>query len=180
MILDPAVGLLLVAAVALLFAGAGVHKLRDLQRFDEIFAAYEVVPAISRLKLSWVVPVLELAVAVGLLIDGARLYASLVGIVLLVAYATAIRINLRRGRRDLACGCGGPNDRRPIAVWMVWRNIIVALVLVGTLAPWGTRPLGTTDAVTVVFGLLTSALIYLCIDQLMGYVQRAAHLRGSR
>jgi Methylamine utilisation protein MauE len=180
MMLDPAVGLLLVAAVALLFGGAGVHKLRDLQRFDEIFAAYEVVPAVSRLRLSWVVPALELAVAVGLLIDGARLYASLVGIVLLLAYASAIRINLRRGRRDLACGCGGPNDRRPIAVWMVWRNIIVALVLVGTLAPWGTRPLGITDAVTVVFGLLTSALIYLCIDQLMGYVQRAAHLRGSR
>jgi hypothetical protein len=63
---------------------------------------------------------------------------------------------------------------------MVWRNILIALVLVCALAPWGTRPLGLTDGVTVVFGLLTLALIYLCFDQLMGYVQRAAHLRGSR
>jgi hypothetical protein len=180
MMLDPAVGLLLVATVALLFGSAGVHKFRDLRRFDEIFAAYGVVPAVSRLRLSWVVPVLELAVAVGLLFDGSRLYAALAGIVLLLSYASAIRINLARGRRDLACGCGGPNDRTPIAVWMVWRNIIIALVLVCGLAPWGARPLGFTDAVTVVFGVLTLALVYLCIDQLMGYVQRAAHLRGSR
>jgi methylamine utilization protein MauE len=180
MMLDPAVGLLLVATVALLFGAAGVHKLRDLQRFDEIFVAYGVVPAISRLHLSWGVPVLELAVAVGLLFDASRLYASVVGIVLLLSYASAIYINLRRGRRDLACGCGGPSDRTPIAPWMVWRNSLIALVLVGALAPWGARPLGLTDAVTVVFGLLTVALIYLCIDQLMGNVQRAAHLRGSR
>ena len=180
MMLDPVVGLLSVATVALLFASAGVHKLRDLRRFDEIFAAYGVLPAVSRWRLSWLVPVLELAVAVGLAIDGSRLYAALAGIVLLLAYAAAIGINLRRGRRDLACGCGGPDERRPIAPWMVWRNAIIALALGCALVPWTTRALGFTDAVTVVFGLLTLALIYLCIDQLMGYVQRAAHLRGSR
>jgi uncharacterized membrane protein len=178
--MDPAVGLLLVATVALLFASAGVHKLRDLQRFEEIFAAYGVATVVSRWRLSWMVPVLELAAAVGLLIEGTRAYAALAGIVLLLAYASAIGINLARGRRDLACGCGGPDERRPIAVWMVWRNIFISCVLVCALAPWGGRPLGFTDGVTVVFGLLTLALIYLCFDQLMGYVQRAAHLRGSR
>jgi hypothetical protein len=63
---------------------------------------------------------------------------------------------------------------------MVWRNVIIARALVSALARWTSRPLGFTDAVTVTFGLLTLALIYLCVDQLMGYVQRAAHLRGSR
>jgi hypothetical protein len=178
--LDPAIGLLLVATVAVLFGSAGVHKARDLKRFDEIFSAYGILPAISRWHLSWLVPVLELAVAVGLLFDASRLYAGVLGIALLLAYASAIGINLRRGRRDLACGCGGPDERRPIARWMVGRNIVVALALFGALAPWTERPLGFTDVVTVTFGLLTLALIYLCIDQLMGYVQRAAHLRGSR
>jgi hypothetical protein len=178
--LDPAIGLLLVATVAVLFGSAGVHKARDLKRFDEIFSAYGILPAISRWHLSWLVPVLELAVAVGLLFDASRLYAGVLGIALLLAYASAIGINLRRGRRDLACGCGGPDERRPIARWMVGRNIVVALALFGALAPWTGRPLGFTDVVTVTFGLLTLALIYLCIDQLMGYVQRAAHLRGSR
>lgn len=178
--LDPAIGLLLVAVVALLFASAALHKLRSLQRFDEIFAAYGVMGAISRWHLAWIVPVLELATAMGLLADATRPYAVALGALLLLSYAIAIGINLRRGRRDLACGCGGPDERRPIAPWMVWRNVVLALVVLSTLAPWSARPLGITDGVTVVCGVLTLALIYLCVDQLMGYVQRVAQLRGIR
>jgi hypothetical protein len=115
-----------------------------------------------------------------LLADRTRPYAATLGALLLLSYAIAIGINLRRGRRDLACGCGGPDERRPIAPWMVWRNVLIALVVLSTLAPWSARPLGVTDAVTVVFGVLTLALIYLCVDQLMGYLQRVAQLRGIR
>ena len=39
MLLDPAIGILITASVALLFASAGAHKFRDLARFDEIFSA---------------------------------------------------------------------------------------------------------------------------------------------
>ncbi len=180
MMLDPAIGLLSTAAIALLFASAGVHKLRDLRRFDEIFSAYGLLTGVARLRLSWSVPVLELAVAGGLLFDESRPSAATVGIVLLLTYATAIAVNLKRGRRDLACGCGGPDERRPIAPWMVWRNIVIALCLAATFAPWTTRPLTLTDAVTVVFGLLTLALIYLCVDQLMGYLQRSAQFGRLR
>lgn len=180
MMLDPAIGLLLAAAMALLFASAGAHKLRDLKRFDEIFSAYGLLTGVARLRLSWTVPVLELAVAGGLLFDESRPGAATVGIGLLLTYAAAIAVNLKRGRRDLACGCGGPDERRPIAPWMVWRNILVASCLAATFAPWTSRPLTITDAVTVVFGLLTVALIYLCVDQLMGYLQRSAQFRGLR
>jgi Methylamine utilisation protein MauE len=180
MMLDPAIGLLMIAAIALLFGSAGVHKLRDLKRFEEIFSAYGLVTSAARWHFSRVIPILELAVAAGLLFDASRTWAGAVGIGLLSTYAAAITVNLRRGRRDLACGCGGPDERRPIAPWMVWRNIVIALVLAGALAPWTVRPLNFTDAVTVTFGLLTLALIYLCVDQLMGYLQRAAQIRGSR
>jgi hypothetical protein len=121
-----------------------------------------------------------LGVAVGLLFDDFRPYAAAVGIVLLLMYATAIGINLKRGRRDLACGCGGPDERRPIARWMVWRNVLLAVALVSTFAPWTPRAFDFTDGVTVAFGLATLALLYLCVDQLMGYLQRMAQLRGSR
>ena len=180
MMLDPAIGLLLAAAIALLFASASAHKLRDLKRFEEIFSAYGLLTGVARMGFSWSLPVLELAVAGGLLFDESRPYAAAVGIVLLLTYAAAIAVNLKRGRRDLACGCGGPDERRPIAPWMVWRNILIASCLAVTFAPWTTRPLNLTDAVTVVFGLLTLALIYLCVDQLMGYLQRSAPFRGLR
>jgi hypothetical protein len=99
---------------------------------------------------------------------------------LLLGYAAAIAINLRRGRRDLACGCGGPDERRPISAWMVWRNILISLVLAVALEPWASRPLSFTDGVTIVFGLLTVALVYLSADRLLGLAQRSAQLRGSR
>jgi len=180
MTLDPAIGLLLIAAQALLFVSAGLHKVRDLRRFDEVFAAYDLLPVLARWHLSWGIPAAELAVAGGLLFDDFRPFAAAVGIVLLLLYATAIGINLKRGRRDLACGCGGPDERRPIARWMVWRNILLAVALASTFAPWTPRAFDFTDGVTVAFGLATLALLYLCVDQLMGYLQRAAQLRGSR
>jgi hypothetical protein len=177
MILDPAIGLLMLASIALLFASAALHKLRDLQRFDEIFSAYGLLP---RGRISWLVPLFEISVAAGLAIKVYRLYAAVLGMLLLTAYAAAIAVNLRRGRRDLACGCGGPDERRPIAAWMVWRNLLMALVLAAAFAPWTDRPLTFTDAVTITFGVLTLALVYLCADQLLGTAQRSAQLRGSR
>ncbi len=104
----------------------------------------------------------------GLLFDGSRTTAARVGVVLLLAYAAAIAVNLRRGRRDLACGCGGPDDRRPIAGWMVWRNICIAILLAVAMCPWSPRPLVPTDAVTIGFGAATCALVYLCFDRLLG------------
>jgi hypothetical protein len=180
MILDPAIGILIVASVALLFASAAVHKLRDMRRFDEIFTAYGLIPAITGVRISWMVPLLEITVAAGLAVKVSRPYAGALGIVMLTGYAAAIAVNLRRGHRDLACGCGGPDERRTIAAWMVWRNLLAASAAAAVFAPWTARQLSLTDGITIAFGLLTIALIYLCIDQLFGNAQRTAQMWGSR
>lgn len=178
--IDPAIAVLIVASTALLFAVAAVHKLRDLRRFDEIFAAYGLLPLPARLRLSRGVPILEAGIAAGLLLDVTRTPAAGVGIALLLAYAGAIALNLARGRRDLACGCGGPDDRRPIAPWMVGRNLLIAALLVLPMLPWSPRPLVLTDAVTIGFGTATGALVYLCLDRLLGRTGRlSAELRMS-
>lgn len=170
--IDPAIAILILAGVALLFTAAAVHKFRDLRRFDEIFAAYGLFPSSARPVLSRLVPPIEAAVAAGLSVNALRTAAVCVGILMLVAYAAAIAVNLLRGRSDLACGCGGPDDRRPIAAWMVCRNILIAALLVMALLPWSARPLVATDAVTIVFGILTCTLVYLCLDRLLGRTGR--------
>jgi hypothetical protein len=180
MVLDPAIGMLMATSLALLFASAGAHKLRDLGQFEQIFSAYGLIPAGLPARISRLVPILEIAVAAGLVIKASRPYAGALGILLLSAYAIAIAVNLRRGRRDLACGCGGPDERRPIAGWMVWRNLMIALAAVVVFAPWTNRPLSLTDGITIVFGLLTTALVYLCVDQLLGNAQRTAQMWSSR
>jgi len=180
MSIDPAIAALIVTCIALLFGGAAIHKFRDLRRFDEIFAAYGLLPLAARLRLSRAVPLLEALVAAGLLPDATRLAAACVGIVLLLAYAGAITVNLLRGRRELACGCGGPDDRRPIAPWMVWRNVLFAAMLSTVMLPWSQRPLALTDMVTIGFGTAACSLVYLCLDRLLGRTGRlSAELRMS-
>jgi len=165
--IDPAVGALLAGAFALLFASAAFHKLLDLERFTAAFSAYEVVPpALSGSAL--LVPLIELAIAAALLATRSRPCAAVAGAALLLTYAVAIGVNLGRGRRDLDCGCGGPRERRPIGPWMVWRNIALAALLAALLLPWAPRPLGAADAVTISAGTAVAALLYMCVDVLLG------------
>src|SRR5579863_7092456 len=153
--IDPAVAELMLVCLALLFGTAAVHKLRDLRLFDEIFAAYGVLPLIPRWRLARLLPVVEMAVAAGALLAATRRLAVVVAALLLLTYAAAIALNLYRGKRDLACGCGGADERRTIAPWMVGRNLLLAAVFPLSLLPWSSRPFEVTDAVTIGFGALT-------------------------
>lgn len=178
--IDPALGTLLAGAFALLFASAALHKLRNVGQFAEVFRSYEVLPPAAD-RLSWVVPVFELAVAAAMLVAASRAGASIAGAALLVSYACAIGVNLRRGRYDLACGCGGAHERRPIAGWMVWRNLALAGLLAVMLLPWTPRPMQPADALTIAAGTTVAALLYMSLDQLLGRVApRSALLRGPR
>src|SRR5580658_5545746 len=177
--IDPAVGALLAGAFALLFASASLHKLLDLKGFSQVFAAYRLVPR-ALARAAFLVPLLELLIGLGLLAGAARAGAAAAGAVLLTGYGGAVAINLARGRRELTCGCGGPNDRRPIAAWMVARNLVLAALLAALLAPWGARALGAADALTVGAGILVAALLYMSIDALLARVApRGALLRGA-
>src|ERR1700693_2762943 len=177
--LDPVIGMLLIVSFAILFASAAWHKWRDLRRFDEVFAAYGLLPPIRWLRLSWTVPLLETAVALGLLWARSRACACAAGIILLLSYAGAMALNLARGRRDIACGCGGPDERRPIAAWMVWRNLLLALLLSGALWHWSRRALLLTDWGTIVFGIAAAVVVYVCVDRLGQLARRAKALQGT-
>jgi Methylamine utilisation protein MauE len=178
--IDPAVGALVVGCFALLFASAALHKLRSPAQFAAILRAYRVLPA-GALRGAWLVPWLELGVAAGLLAAATRLLAAAAAAGLLVCYAGAIALNLARGRRELACGCGGPDDERPIAPWMVARNLTLALLVAISAGAWRARPMLPTDAVTVGAGIAAASLLYMSLDRLLGRVApRTAALRGPR
>ncbi len=166
--IDPAIGTLLAGAFALLFASAALHKVRDLALFAQILAAYRVLPGAS--GLAWLVPLAEVFVGAGLLLPGTRAAAAALGAGLLLLYALAMAVNLVRGRRELACGCGGPNERRPIGAWMVWRNLLLAGALALVTLPWTVRPLQAVDFLTVAAGVAVAALIYMSADGLLARV----------
>jgi hypothetical protein len=178
--LDPAMGALLLGCFALLFASAALPKLRAPAHFREVLRAYRVMPERAA-PLAPLVPLFELGVALALLVPPARAGAALAGAALLLAYAAAIGVNLKRGRRDLACGCGGADEARPIAPWMVARNLLLALALAATLLPWQSRELLATDLLTVGAGMAVATLLYVSLDRLLGRVApRTSALGGGR
>lgn len=178
--LDPIVGYLIVASFALLFGLAGVHKLRGLARFTEAFSDYRLMPAALDRPVAMAIPIVELAIALLLLWGPGRRLALFGGIGVLIAYAAGMAINLARGQRDLECGCGGGHERRTIAAWMVWRNLLLVLPLCIALWSWSSRSFDLPDILTLAGGLTVCALLYTTVDRLLGDVRpRAIILRGT-
>lgn len=169
-LLDPVAGYLIVCGIALLFALAGSHKLRNLALFTEVFSAYRVLPESLARRSAWLIPAMELAIALALPWDSCRPWTLMAAIGLLIAYAAGISLNLVRGRRELDCGCGAAGNRRSIALWMVWRNLVLALALGVAALPWIARPLTGLDALTVIGGLSAAAMLYAAVDRLLGDV----------
>ena len=179
-VLDPTFGYLICIGIALLFATAGWHKLRDLEAFTEVFAAYRVLPEGRGRRVAWLIPVLELAIAAALSWQMTRRWAVTAAMGLLIAYAAGMGLNLARGRRELDCGCGTIGSRRSIAGWMVWRNLALALIAAIAALPWVSRPLNGFDMLTVFGGLAAIAALYVAVDQLLGEISPKALRMSGR
>jgi hypothetical protein len=174
-VLDPVFGYLIVTGAALLLATAGGQKLRTFERFKVTLEAYHILPSSLAQRLAWLVPCLELTIAMGLLWERTRRAAVLAAIGILISYAAAIALNLARGRRDLDCGCGAARDRRSIAAWMVWRNLLLASGLGLCALPWSVRRLDVSDFLTLAGGLAAAVMLYSAIDRLLGDVAPRAY-----
>jgi uncharacterized membrane protein YphA (DoxX/SURF4 family) len=118
--------------VGLLFLLAGLAKLADRQGFRRAVADHALLPERLLGPVAAALPWLELGagglVAAGVLVAPA---AGLLGVLLLV-FAAAVAVNLRRGR-VISCGCGGAAGSTPISWGLVARNLLLAGV-VGALA----------------------------------------------
>ncbi len=178
--MDPALGALLIAGLALLFATAAFHKFLDVGRFTRVLEAYRVMPEWCARRMAWSVPCAELAVALALPWPAARRGAALGAAGLLVAYAAVMTVNLARKRRDLDCGCAVAGRRRPIAAWMVWRNLVLALASMAVALPWAARALVGADILTVAGGSVACIALYGALDRLLGEVAPQAALLTKR
>lgn len=161
---DPVVHLTLRAGLALLFVSAAAHKLRDLDAFVATIEAYAMLPpACSRPGAALIVGA-EWLVGAGLVVWGTAALPALGAALLLAIYTVAVAVNLHRGRRDLACGCGGPVDEVPIGSGLLARNGILLIACLLAALPPSSRPLTLVDTVTGIGLLGASALMYAAIE----------------
>jgi hypothetical protein len=176
--IDPAVHLVLRAALALLFIWAAAHKLRGVTAFRAALADYALLPRRWLGPAAALLIAAELSVAAGLWLRGADIAAAAVGAGLLAIYAGAIAVNLQRGRRDIDCGCMGVAGRQPLSSALVGRNLVLAVVALLCTLPTAPRELTWVDGLTIVAGVVTLALLYAAVDGLLAQApQRARRAR---
>jgi len=172
--IDPVPALVLTLALAALWTASGVHKLREPGDFVGTVAAYGLLPQWAIAGVARALPLIEIAVAAGLLFRASRELAALAGILLLTLYALAIAINLQRGRRELDCGCFGFGYRSTISMTLLWRNAALVLAsLAAGFLPRAERALDWIDLFTVAVGIAAAALLYAAVE---GLVATAARL----
>jgi hypothetical protein len=173
--IDPVPASILALALAALWAVAGVHKLRDVKAFSSALAAYALLRPPMVAIAARVLPLIEIALAVGVLLSASRRVAALGSASLLGLYAAAIAINLWRGRRQLDCGClgFGPRPRSTISAALLWRNaaLLLASLAVGFL-PRSVRALDWVDLFTVAAGTAAIGLLYAAAEGLAGAAGR--------
>jgi len=175
--IDPLPVLVARGALALLFAFAARHKLRDIDAFRRALEGYELLPSLWAVPAGALLIAGELGIAVGLCLPRVAPAASVAAALLLGLYGWAIAINLRRGRRDLDCGCGGPARRQTISAWLVWRNGLLAVVALAAALPPSSRALTWLDGGTLLAAVGALALLYAAADGLLANAPGVARLR---
>lgn len=143
-------------ALGLVFAIGAVSKLARWREFTAIVAAYELLPARSTTAAAVLIVTLEIGVGGALLARWAPSASAVAAAALLMAFAAAMAVNIKRGRTALDCGCFGASMRQPLEWRLVARNVIAAgaalATAVAAAAPFDATPfLSAVPAGAVLF-----------------------------
>lgn len=143
------------------FAVAGVTKLLDLSGTRDALKNFgspaSLIPALSLL-----LPILELTIAAGLLVDRTTSMAALGALLLLGLFIVAISINLAQGRTH-DCHCFGQLHSRPLGWPTLLRNFIFATAAAVLLWQSFTRPMPSLIQAIAMLGTLEWLLLIVGI-----------------
>lgn len=174
---DPVAVGAVVGALALILFAAAWHKLSEPEVFAGALQAYDLLPAGAVMPAARMLPWIEIATGVALLVPATRDPALLIFTALILAYAGAMAINLWRGRRQIDCGCGG--EVHPLSWGLVLRNAVLAIAALLVAGPPVERALEWLDGVSLVIGVLAFYALYLLFDEVLRQFSRIAQLRAS-
>ena len=128
---SPKVQFTLRVVVGLLFVVAGVAKMFDTMGFARIIGNYHLVPSSWVMPLAILIPYLELAIGLMILLDFYRRLAIIVGSILIIIFTTvSMYMYLKTGVAS-DCGCYGKLIIRKNNLALLIENslILVALIL---------------------------------------------------
>jgi len=175
---DPAVAWIAAAGLAIvLMVGAG-GKLSAFTVFEAALADYRLLPAAATRPAATLIVAAELASAAALLYLPTRTAGALASLVLLAVVTGAVALNLLRGRRDIRCGCGGPEHAQTLSWGLVARNVALAALALAAGVGTGARALSGIDLLSIAGGTLAVAGLYFAANQLLANRPRLDAMRG--
>src|SRR4051794_30845458 len=162
-------GVLLAARLilAVVFGVAGVAKLLDPAGSRQALVGFGVPDGLAR-PLAVLLPLAELAVAVGLLGVATAWWAAVLALALLLLFLGGIGLSLARGRAP-DCHCFGQLYSKPVGSETLVRNAVLAVIAAGVVAAGPANPgasafawlgdLTAFERVSVAFGVLALGLL---------------------
>jgi len=157
--------------VGLIFMTAGWAKFRHRAILPGIVANYRILPLSLVGPAAIALPYIELTTG-GALIAGLGRMPALAGVSLLLAFAAAMAVNIRRGRTHIDCGCGLSALRQPLSWSLVGRNMALAALLAIRVAP--TPPLSEAQILAAAIGGLALFICYLLFNAIGALSQSSA------
>jgi len=170
---DPVFAWIARVALALLFAAAAWHKLRDARAFDAALRGYRLLPDGLARPAARGLAATEACVCAALLAPPLDPFGPAAALGLLALYSGAIGWNLARGRRDIDCGCLGPAGEARLSPQLLARNAAFALGAGVALAQSAPRTLGWIDALSVAGGVAVVVLVFAAADALRSLGERS-------
>ncbi len=158
-------------SVSLLLAGMWVtaawSKLANRDAFRGIVHNYRLLPEAFEGPAATALPFAELLVALALVVPPLRPLGALATVGLLLLFAAAMAINIRRGRTEIDCGCFVGVVRQRIGWPLVVRNLLLASLALTLIASGDGRPLLWLDLVTVPAASTALLLVYLATGRIL-------------
>ena len=169
---DP--GLLLAARwiLAAVFAVGVAHKLTAPRAFAITLAGYRLLPA--RLARPAALIVIAAEAMTTLFLVANRPGGGTAAALLLAVYTIALTLNLVRGRRDIDCGCSGPQLRQTLSWRLPVRNVLLLTLAVVAARTAAERQLAALDWLTAGVAALAFASLYFAIERLAAIRARYA------
>ena len=162
--------------IGLVFLLAAIQKAMHWRILPGVIANYRLLPQWAPLPAAALLPPTEMVVAVLLLSAQLRPWPVLAAVVLLLVFAAAMAINIRRGRNHIDCGCGETFLRQPLSWSLVRRNgALAALLVPSVMMP---SPMSVSLALSGVAAGIGLFLLYLSFNILAALP--GANARGRR
>ncbi len=164
--IDPVLQLTAALSLALVFGVGAAGKMTAWAELEGVVRNFRIFPQALVPVVTWMLPPVELLLAVGVLVPATRAASGAAMGALLVLFAAAIAVNVMRGRIDIDCGCFRSALRQNLSWWLVLRNAVLLVLALACLPEASGRELGWADNFVVVMASLTLFIAYLSV----GYV----------